>query len=114
MLELEERGCRHGRDGTGEAVVMSESVDRGVRKVHVLPDSWVGTLAEVFLVLAIVEVFVRRPFGFRGVFASMIASGVAALVAITWKKDRSVLLWALLVVGALATVWTVAEILFPH
>ena len=79
-----------------------------------MPRSWVGWASVALLLLGVLEVFVRRPFGFRGVFATIVAAGVVALGAVLWKKERSVLLWILVAVGALAVLWVGAESLFPH
>ena len=79
-----------------------------------MPRSWVGWASVALLLLGVLEVFVRRPFGFRGVFATIIAAGVVALGAVLWKKERSVLLWIPLVIGVLAALWVGAESLFPH
>jgi len=79
-----------------------------------MPRSWVGWASVALLLLGVLEVFVRRPFGFRGVFATIIAAGVVALGAVLWKKERSVLLWIPLVIGGLAALWVGAESLFPH
>jgi hypothetical protein len=78
------------------------------------PRSWVGWASVALLLLGVLKVFVRRPFGFRGVFATIIAAGVVALGAVLWKKERSVLLWIPLVIGVLAALWVGAESLFPH
>ena len=79
------------------------------------PESWVGWTSVGLLLLAAVSIFNRRfTGGFRGVFAVFIAAGAVALVGVLWKKERSVLVWIPLVIGVLATVWTGAELLFPH
>lgn len=79
-----------------------------------MPVTWVGWVSVALLILSVLEVFVRRPFGFRGVFATGIAAGVVALVGVLWKKERSVLVWIPLVLGALAALVVAAEFAFPH
>ncbi len=66
-------------------------------------------------ILAVGGIFSRRfTGGFRGVFAGWILAGAVALVAILWKKERSVLVWIPLVIGILAVLWVGAEFMFPH
>lgn len=80
-----------------------------------VPGSWVGWTSVALAILAFAGIFNRRlTGGFRGVFAGWILAGSVALVAVLWKKERSVLVWIPLVIGVLAAVWTGAEILFPH
>ena len=66
------------------------------------------------LLLGVLGFFVRRPFGFRLVFATLVAAGALALLAILWKKERSLLVWTALVVGVLAGLFVGGEFLFPH
>ena len=95
---------------------MPEGADQSATKRTFLgmPRSWVGWLSAALLLLGVLEIFVRRPFGFRGVFATIIAAGAVALGAVLWKKERSILLWIPLVIGVLAAVWVGAESLLPH
>ena len=52
--------------------------------------------------------------GFRGVFMIWIIAGAVAVVAVLRKGERSILVWLPLVIGLLAALWAVAELLFPH
>jgi len=79
-----------------------------------MPVSWVGWVSVALLILSVLEIFIRRPFGFRGVFATGIAAGVAALIAVLWKKERSLLVLIPLVAGAFAALVVAAEFAFPH
>lgn len=79
-----------------------------------MPESWVGWLSPALMILGGLEIFVRRPFGFRGVFATLTAAGAIALVAVLWRKERSFLVWIPLVVGAVAAVVVGAEFVSPH
>jgi hypothetical protein len=79
-----------------------------------MPRSWLGWVSVALALLGVLEIFVRRPFGFRGVFATFIVAGAGALGAVLWKKERSILIWIPLVIGALAALWVGAEVLFPH
>ena len=53
---------------------------------------------------------------FSGLFimALGVVAGILTLVAIIWKRERSWLLWLMLLPGLFAIVFTSAEILFPH
>jgi hypothetical protein len=90
---------------------MPEATEHGF---FAMPSSWVGWLSPALVLLAVVQILVRRPFGFTGVFATMIVAGLVALVAVLWKKERSILVWIPLAVGAAAALWTGAELAFPH
>ena len=46
--------------------------------------------------------------------ALIIAAGVAALIAIVSLRERSLLVWIVLVVGALAALFAGGELLSPH
>lgn len=79
------------------------------------PVSWVGWASFVLEILSFAAILNRRlTGGFRGVFAGWVLAGVVALVAVLLKKERSALVWLPLVIGALAAVWSTAEILLPH
>jgi len=79
-----------------------------------VPASWVGWTSVAVAVLAIAGFFVRRLVGgVRGSIALWIVAGVFALVAVVWKKDRSVLVWIPLVVGAFWALWAAASYLVP-
>lgn len=85
------------------------------RRFFGVPESWVGWTSIGLAILAVAGIFNRRFIGgFRGVFAGWIVAGLVAIVAVLWKKERSVLVWIPLAVGVLATVWVGAEVLFPH
>jgi len=80
-----------------------------------VPASWIGWTSLGVALLATAGIFARRfTGGFRGIFVGWVIGGVVALVAIAWKKERSILAWLVLVVGALAAIWGSAEVLFPH
>ncbi len=96
---------------------MPEVMDQLATKRRFLrvPVSWVGWASVGLAILAVGGIFGRRfTGGFRGVFAGWIIAGAVALVAILWKKERSILIWLPLAIGALAAIWVGAEILFPH
>ncbi|MDH4140262.1 MAG: hypothetical protein OEV43_06775 [Coriobacteriia bacterium] len=96
---------------------MPEAADHSARTgaSFGVPGSWVGWTSVVLVILAFVGIFSRRlTGGFRGVFAGWILAGAVALVAVLWKKERSILVWITLVIGVLAAVWAGAEVLFPH
>ena len=79
------------------------------------PGSWVGWTSVGLAILAVAGIFNRRFIGgFRGVFAGWILAGAVALVAVLWKKERSILVWIPLVIGILAALWVGAEFVFPH
>ena len=85
------------------------------RQFFGLPVSWAGWTSIVAAILGAAGILSRRIVGgFRGVFALWIAAGVVALVAVLWKKERSLLVWVPLVVGVLAAVVVAAEFAFPH
>ena|GEM_PF-5911846 len=79
-----------------------------------LPRSWVGWAADAIVILAIASFFARRLVGgIRGAIAVLIVAGAVALVAVTWKKDRSVLVWIPLVIGGFWAFWAAASFLVP-
>ncbi len=80
-----------------------------------MPTSWVGWTSIAIAILAFLGIFARRfTGGFRGIFVGWILAGAVALVAMLWKKERSMLLWIPLVIGLFALIWGAAETLFPH
>ena len=76
-----------------------------------IPKSWLGWAS---IALMFLSVFFRRLGGFRAVFGVAILAGALALASVLWKKERSVLVWVPFIVGALAAVVVVLEIVFPH
>jgi hypothetical protein len=85
------------------------------RRCFGVPGTWVGWTSVGLTVLALAGIFNRRFIGgFRGVFAGLMLGGAVALVAIVWKKERSILVWIPLAIGVLAAAWTAAELLFLH
>jgi hypothetical protein len=103
-----------GSSDRGE-VEMQELAGDSKRRLFGLPVSWLGWTSTGLALLAMVSVFDRRfTGGFRGVFVIWIIAGAVAVVAVLRKGERSILVWLPLVIGLLATLWAVAELLFPH
>lgn len=94
---------------------MPELVTDSKRRFFGLPKSWPGWTSSGLALLAALSVFDRRlTGGFRGVFIIWTVAGAVAAIAILRKGERSLLVWLLLVIGLLAALWAVAELLFPH
>lgn len=78
-----------------------------------LPGQLAAILCGAFVVLFVLKVaglmplptFAIFPFGFAGLVAGIVAF---------FKKDRSILVLASLLVGLFVVFWTLAELLFPH
>lgn len=75
---------------------------------------WAVGLSALFTVLFIL--IVNELLRFSG-FLSMtigVVAGVLALVSIIWKRERSWLVWLLLLPGLFAILFALGEVLYPH
>lgn len=43
-----------------------------------------------------------------------VAAGITTILALTWKRERSWLLWVILIPGLFAILFALGEILVPH
>lgn len=79
-----------------------------------VPGSSVGWLADAVAILAGVSLFARRLVGgVRGTVALLIVAGLIALVAVIWKKERSILVWIPLGIGGFWALWAALSYLIP-
>jgi hypothetical protein len=75
---------------------------------------WAVELAAVF-----VAMFISTTTGFVHFFGIFVmgvgvVAGILILVALIWKRERSWLLWLMLLPGLFAIVFALGEILVPH
>lgn len=56
----------------------------------------------------------RIPLPTMILFGFEILSFLFGLIAIIKEKERSIWIWLPILIGTLVTIWSVAEILFPH
>lgn len=92
------------------------AVTRG--KFSKLPQSrlgwWAVVFAAIFTLLFIgVTSEIIRFSGFLIMSLGVIA-GILLLVAIIWKKERSWLVWLMLIPGLFAILFALGEVLVPH
>jgi hypothetical protein len=70
-----------------------------------------GTLFTVLFLLIINDVI--RFSGFLTMTLGVIA-GITAILALVWKRERSWLLWVMLIPGLFAILFALGEVLVPH
>ena len=75
---------------------------------------WAVGLAALFVVIFTLKTTGILPFPGLLIMGAGVVAGILTLVAIIWKRERSWLLWLMLLPGLFAIVFASAEILFPH
>jgi hypothetical protein len=83
-----------------------------------MPNTQMGWSA-VGLALVFVAMFLLTTndlIHFSGIFTLAIGvlAGVLTLLALTWRRERSWLLWLMLLPGLFAILFSLGEVLFPH
>ena len=81
---------------------------------HTRLGRWAVGLAALFVVILISISTGFLHFSGLLTFALGVVAGILTLVAIIWKRERSWLVWLMLLPGLFAIVFASAEILFPH
>ena len=75
---------------------------------------WSVGLSFLFTVLAVAVINELINFsGFLTITLGVIA-GIVTLIALIWKRERSWLVWIVLIPGLFAILFTIGEILYPH
>ena len=75
---------------------------------------WAVGLSVLFTVLFISVSSGFLPFSGLLTMVLGVVAGILTLVAIIWKRERSWLVWLMLLPGLFAIVFASAEVLFPH
>jgi hypothetical protein len=75
---------------------------------------WAAGLGALFVVMILLKTNIPIPVPAMIVMAIGIIAGILIPVAIFWKRERSWLLWLMLLPGLFAIVFTVGELLYPH
>ena len=75
---------------------------------------WAVGLSALFVVLFVLKLAGFLPFPAMLIMGLGIVAGILTLVVIIWKRERSWLVWLVLLPGLFAIIFSVGEILFPH
>lgn len=75
---------------------------------------WAVGLSVLFAVLFISVSTGFLPFSGLLTMVLGVVAGILTLVAIIWRRERSWLLWLMLLPGLFAIIFASGEILFPH
>jgi hypothetical protein len=85
-----------------------------LEKPHTKLGWWAVGLSLLFMVLAVAVINELINFsGFLTITLGVIA-GIITLVALIWKRERSWLVWIMLIPGLFAILFSLGEILYPH
>ena len=85
-----------------------------LEKPHTKLGWWAVGLSLLFTVLVVAVINELLNFsGFLTITLGVIA-GIIALVALIWKRERSWLVWIMLIPGLFAILFSLGEILYPH
>ena len=70
------------------------------------------TLPFIFLFVTVINEWIHFS-GFLTITLGVIA-GVVTLIALIWKRERSWLVWIMLIPGLFAILFAIGELLYPH
>ena len=75
---------------------------------------WAAGMGVLFVVMFLLKTNIPIPVPAMFVMAIGIIAGILIPVAIIWKRERSWLLWLMLIPGLFAILFTLGELLYPH